>query len=99
MISLDAKTHNVPQYIGAPQHNIEITDLGIESSMPLALSERVTLVTLFFWPWRASIVCGYPVPKSLQGALSMYRGRSSKGHNLELMGAIDEILNAIGQSC
>ena len=36
-ISLDAKTHSVPQFIGAPQHNFEIADLGIESSAPLAL--------------------------------------------------------------
>ena len=38
MISLDAKTRSVPQFIGAPQRNFETTDLGIESSVPLALA-------------------------------------------------------------
>ena len=37
MISLDAKTRNVPQFISAPQRNFETTDVGIESAMPLAL--------------------------------------------------------------
>ena len=32
-ILLDAKTHSVPQFIGAPQRNFETTDLGIESSV------------------------------------------------------------------
>ena len=41
MISLDAKTRNVPQFLGAPQQNFETTDLGIESSVPLALGGRV----------------------------------------------------------
>ena len=36
-ISLDAKTHSVPQLIGAPQRKFETADLGIESSVPLAL--------------------------------------------------------------
>ena len=36
-ISLDAKTRSVPQFIVAPQRNFEIADLGIESSVPLAL--------------------------------------------------------------
>ena len=37
MISLDAKTRSVPQFIGAPQHNFETANIGIESSAPLAL--------------------------------------------------------------
>ena len=37
VISLDAKTHSVPQFISAPQCNFETTDLGIKSSMPLDL--------------------------------------------------------------
>ena len=36
VISLDAKTRSVPQFIGAPQRNFETADLGIESSAPLA---------------------------------------------------------------
>ena len=39
-ISLDAKTHSVPKFIGAPQHNFEIVDLGIKLSVPLALDGR-----------------------------------------------------------
>ena len=38
VISLDAKTCSVPQFIGAPQRKFETVDLGIESSVPLALS-------------------------------------------------------------
>ena len=41
MISLDAKTRSVPQFIGAPQCNFETTDLGIESSAPLSLDGKV----------------------------------------------------------
>ena len=41
MISLDAKTHSVPQFIGAPQRNFEISDLGIKSLVPLAPSGQV----------------------------------------------------------
>ena len=37
MISLDAKTRSVPQFIGALERNFETTDLGIKSSVPLAL--------------------------------------------------------------
>ena len=37
MISLDAKTHSMPQFIGAPKRNFETANLGIESSAPLAL--------------------------------------------------------------
>ena len=36
MILLNAKTHNVPQFIGAPQRNFETIDLDIELSVPLA---------------------------------------------------------------
>ena len=36
VISLDAKTRSVPQFIVAPQRNFETVDLGIESSVPLA---------------------------------------------------------------
>ena len=35
-ISLDAKTCNVPQFIGAPERNSKTADLGIESLVPLA---------------------------------------------------------------
>ena len=41
MISLDAKTHSVCQFIGAPQRNFETVDLGIELSVPFALGEWV----------------------------------------------------------
>ena len=37
-ISLDAKTCSMPQFIGAPQHKFETTDLHIKSLVPLALS-------------------------------------------------------------
>ena len=37
-ISLNVKTRNVPQFIGAPQCNFETTNLGIESLAPLALN-------------------------------------------------------------
>ena len=47
-------------------------------------------MTSLLWLQRASIIHGHPIPKSLQGALSAYRGRSSKGGNSELVGAIDE---------
>ncbi len=40
-ISLDAKTHSVPQFIGAPQHNFETIDPHIKLSMPLALYGQV----------------------------------------------------------
>ena len=43
MILLGAKTRSVPQFIGAPQRNFETADLGIELSVPLALSGRVNL--------------------------------------------------------
>ena len=36
VISVDAKTRSVPQFIGAPQRKFETVDLGIESSVPLA---------------------------------------------------------------
>ena len=35
-ISFDAKTRSVSQFIGAPQCNFEIADLGIKSLVPLA---------------------------------------------------------------
>ena len=38
VISLDAKTCSVPQFIGAPQRKFETADLGIKSSVPLAPS-------------------------------------------------------------
>ena len=41
MVSLDAKTHSVPQFIGGSQRNFETTHLGIELSVPLALGGRV----------------------------------------------------------
>ena len=41
MISLDAKTRSVPQFIDAPQRNFETADLGIESVVPLAPGGRV----------------------------------------------------------
>ena len=41
MISLDAKTSSVPQFISAPQRNFEIVDLGIELLVPLVLGGRV----------------------------------------------------------
>ena len=41
MISLDAKTRSVPQFIGAQQRNFEIADLGIESLVPLDLDGLV----------------------------------------------------------
>ena len=47
----------------------------------------------------ASIIRDHPVSRSLQGALSVYRGRSSEGRNSELMRDIDEILNATGWWC
>ena len=37
MISLDAKTRSMPQFIGAPERNFETADLGIKSLVPLAL--------------------------------------------------------------
>ena len=37
MISLDAKTCSVPQFIGVLEHNFETTNLGIKSLAPLAL--------------------------------------------------------------
>ena len=40
-ISLDVKTYSVPQFIGASQHSFEITDLGIELLVPLALNRQV----------------------------------------------------------
>ena len=41
MVSLDAKTRSVPQFIGAQQCNFETTNLGIKSSVPLAPYGRV----------------------------------------------------------
>lgn len=41
VISLDAKTCSVPQFIGASLRNFETIDLGIKSSMPLALNGGV----------------------------------------------------------
>ena len=41
MISLDAKTRSVPQFIGAPECNFETVDLGIKSAVPLALGGKV----------------------------------------------------------
>ena len=42
-ILLDAKTHSVPQFIGAPELNSKTIDLGIKSSVPLSLGEWVNL--------------------------------------------------------
>ena len=96
-ISLDAKTRSVPQFIGAPQRNFETADLGIESSVPLALGGWETLVTPLFQPRRPSIIGGHHVPRSHQGSLSAFRGLSSEGHNSKLIRAIDELSNAIGR--
>ena len=52
-----------------------------------------TLVTPLFQLWRISIIRGHPVLKSLQGDLSTRRGWSFEGHNLELVRAINELLN------
>ena len=41
MISLDAKTRSVPQFICASLCNFEIVDLGIKLLAPLALDGRV----------------------------------------------------------
>ena len=96
MISLDAKTRSVPQFIGAPQFNFETADLGIESSVPLALGGKVNPGDALVQQWIPSIFHGHLVPRSLQGALSAFRGRSSEGHNSELVRDIDELLNATG---
>ena len=83
----------MPQFIGASQHKFEIVDLGIESLVPLALNGWVnpsdTLVQ----------ATKNPIPKSLQGSLSVHRGQSSKGRNSKLVGAIDEMFNDAGRSC
>ena len=47
-ISLDAKTRSVPQFIGTPQRKFEITDLGIESSAPLALDGWMNPINALF---------------------------------------------------
>ena len=65
MISLDAKTCSVPQFIGAPQWNFETADLGIKSLAPLALGGWVNLLTPFIWPQRPSIIHHHPISKSL----------------------------------
>ena len=93
-ISLDAKTRSLPQFIGAPQRNFETANLGIESLVALALGGWVNPSHTLFQPQRSSIIRGHPVPRSLQGALSAFRGRSSEGHNWELVRTIDEIFNA-----
>ena len=41
-ISLNAKTHSVPQFIGPPKCNSETIDLDIESSTQLALGGQVS---------------------------------------------------------
>ena len=41
MISLDAKTCSVPQFIGVPQSNFEIANFCINFLVPLALGGRV----------------------------------------------------------
>ena len=40
-ISLNAKTHSVPQFIDASQHNFETINFGVESTTPLALDGKV----------------------------------------------------------
>ena len=42
VISLDAKTHSVPQFIGASHRNIETSDLGIKFLVQLALDGWVS---------------------------------------------------------
>ena len=54
MISLNAKTHIVPQFIGAPQRNFETANFGSEKLAPLALdgwvnpSDTIFLATEIF---------------------------------------------------
>ena len=48
VISLDAKICSVRHFTGAPQHNFETADLGIESSTPLALDGWVNPTNTLF---------------------------------------------------
>ena len=76
MILLDAKTHSVPQFIGAPHRNFETPDLGIKSLGPLALDGRVnpidtlvlTVETIHhLWPPRSeeTLRCSKCVSRSI----------------------------------
>ena len=72
MILLDAKTRSVPQFIGVPQRNFETADLGIKSSVPLALGGRVNPSDTLVLAMETSIVHNHPVPRSPQGSLSAF---------------------------
>ena len=99
MISLDAKTRSMPQFIGAPQRNFLTTDLGIELSVPLALNGWVDPSDTLFLSMEILHYPCHPVPNSLQGGLSAYRGQFYEGHNFKLIRDINETLNSIGWSC
>ena len=71
-ISIDGKTLSVPQFIGAPKHNFETADLGIESSVPLALDGWVNPSDTLFLATKSLQCSQPPIPESLLGAVSAF---------------------------
>ena len=64
----------MPQSIGALLCNFETVDLDIKSSVPLALDGWVNPSDTLFLAAEALHYLQPPIPKSLQGALSVFLG-------------------------